>query len=319
MNPVNDAAQELAEEPVTSVSSFSEPTKFDIIRSNSKDKYYQLKQLNLIKSILSTFPSTQLLLTKLHDELKLISDFIYYYLTTFFNRQTLGEECYYLVEFNRQTRNLPSRKSRLFMIIFKLATPYVLKKLATLAQANVCQLVLTLASKLNYLIFLMSTTATYFNLENRLTQINYLSLNGNRRAATSGSRSIKLIAIFKSISLVIFSVNLAKYLIRTAWKSPVVKKSSEKEVTGTMAQSDTAGDEEASSASSPAKSSIKCSICLEKLKSPTLTSCGHLFCWACIQKHAASNSSSNNNNISFNCPSCRLLVKSSKLVFLNNY
>ena len=53
---------------------------------------------------------------------------------------------------------------------------------------------------------------------------------------------------------------------------------------------------------------INCTICMEKMKSPTLTSCGHTFCNHCIKMCL---------NYKNTCPSCRKVIKNDKLIIIN--
>ena len=56
--------------------------------------------------------------------------------------------------------------------------------------------------------------------------------------------------------------------------------------------------------------SQKCSLCLEIRHFTSLTTCGHLFCWACIQKWIRSKAE---------CPLCRETLQPNKIVCLKNY
>lgn len=291
----------------STINKFPIPSKFDIIRSNSKDKYYLYRQLDTIKSILSSFPGTSALSSKFNDELKLTSDLIYYTLTTLLNRQTLGEECYYLVQFNRENIQIPSRLARVLMILLRVTVPYTIKKISNLKNMDLAQMLLVIMNKFNYLVFLFSSLSTYLNLENRLTKINYLSLNFSEK--NLNRKSIKLIAFFKSINLIVYGISLAKMALKQS-NMPSLDDKLETKMRDKLTN---LKDEDFSNAT-------KCSICLERLKNATLTSCGHLYCWDCIQKYAI-NLSNNSSDFSspFNCPSCRVLIKIDKLVFLNNY
>ena len=54
----------------------------------------------------------------------------------------------------------------------------------------------------------------------------------------------------------------------------------------------------------------KCSLCLEFRKRTSLTSCGHLFCWPCIQEWIQNKAE---------CPLCREELKPNQIVCLRNY
>jgi len=63
-------------------------------------------------------------------------------------------------------------------------------------------------------------------------------------------------------------------------------------------------------------SSKKCSLCIDSLKNPSCTPCGHIYCWDCImrccsQQHIGTTSigalmnTDSSNNIKIKCPTCR--------------
>jgi hypothetical protein len=91
--------------------SIQSATQFDIIRSYSKDKFYRLKQFHVIKHIYllvtaSSFSSSsrKQFLLKYANEFELISDLIYYIVTTGTNRQTFGQEYFNTIYFNNRTQ-----------------------------------------------------------------------------------------------------------------------------------------------------------------------------------------------------------------------
>lgn len=266
-----------------------QPNKFDIIRSFSKDKYYKSKQVTLINSLLANFPRINA------DQCRLISDCLYYSLTTLLNRQTLGEESYYLVEFGRN-KNIPALFNRVVMVALKIYVPYIVKSVPNL---NLLNLVLLFLENLNDLVFIWSKKSTYINLENRFSGIGYLSLLGN--SSNENVSDLRIIAALKTINFAVFCASLIKKWKR---KQPKTIKRADNEISKSSVETE------------QIDTTNKCSICLEMLKNPTLTSCGHIFCWKCIQGYAVN---VNNTTAKFNCPSCRLLIKSERLVFLHNF
>jgi peroxin-10 len=62
--------------------------------------------------------------------------------------------------------------------------------------------------------------------------------------------------------------------------------------------------------------SKKCSLCIDALKNPSCTPCGHIYCWDCImrccsQQHIGRTSlgalmnTDSSNNTKIKCPTCR--------------
>lgn len=53
-----------------------------------------------------------------------------------------------------------------------------------------------------------------------------------------------------------------------------------------------------------------CVLCSDMRKSTSVTPCGHLFCWDCIQECLSYQA---------NCPVCREFIRPSRIVRLQNY
>jgi peroxin-10 len=68
----------------------------------------------------------------------------------------------------------------------------------------------------------------------------------------------------------------------------------------------------AAAAPAPAAGRRNCPLCLGRLKTPTLTTCGHVFCWHCVASWCA--------QAKDQCPLCRHPVQMHRdLVALSNY
>ncbi|XP_045802894.1 E3 ubiquitin-protein ligase RMA1H1-like [Trifolium pratense] len=57
---------------------------------------------------------------------------------------------------------------------------------------------------------------------------------------------------------------------------------------------------------------LDCDICLEQVKDPVVTFCGHLYCWSCIYKWI--NSTSWEHNVKPECPVCKVEISESTVV-----
>ena len=60
----------------------------------------------------------------------------------------------------------------------------------------------------------------------------------------------------------------------------------------------------------PAGQQRKCTLCLEPFRDPSTTSCGHVFCWTCVQDWVKEKAE---------CPLCRQAVLSQKVLPLREY
>lgn len=265
------------------------PNKFDIIRCVSKDKYYRLLQFNQLKLILNKFN---------YNHVHLLSDSLYYLLTTLLNRQTLGEECYNLIFYNYKSNNLHNFGKRLTLIVFKIFIPYFIfkKKIKYFFIIYLIRLFYLIIKRLNKIIFYFGRDQSFNSIENRITHTKYLSMDP-KSSSNQSLHSIRLIGIVKILDLFINLVHLAKnlYLVESnsfpSRSEPIetVKKQSSK---------------------------VKCSICLDNVNAPTVIQCGHVFCWDCIQHYV---SSLTKNSSIVTCPSCRLTIDHNKLIYLHNY
>lgn len=132
----------------------------------------------------------------------------------------------------------------------------------------------------------------FYHIAKRITGIRYLLVRNSLR--NDGSRpTYRLLGYLSVIQLIIT-------LILTTYQHLKSGKPLERLVS----------QEKSASTNITSGSSMKCALCLERLRDKTVTPCGHLFCWNCITEWCVSKPE---------CPLCRESVQLSRLVFLHHY
>ena len=275
---------------------------FTIIRSYQKDDYYRSKLRLQLCNLAHMFakPSTCLKYTK---ELNLIADFFYYLTTTLSTRQTIGQEYCNLILFDEIKRNVPSKFKRGLLIIIKIFLPYFLfrSKIKHIG-FDLFKLLFYYLNSLNTIYFFLTKT-TFYKMENFLTNIKYLEYQNH---ANSGSKKLYFLAASLLVPLIYnlyFDLKKLKIYLSSNKDEP---SSNEKAIVNGISNSN----------------GHKCLLCLDLVREPTLTPCGHLYCWFCI--HEYTNRSYNSYEQHFNlyqanCPTCREKYQINKLIFLYNF
>uniref|UniRef100_A0A4W6CY16 RING-type E3 ubiquitin transferase n=1 Tax=Lates calcarifer TaxID=8187 RepID=A0A4W6CY16_LATCA len=98
-----------------------------LIRSNQKDEYYQTFLRNNANEAFQTLAGSKRWLDW-RKEIELLSDLVYYGLTTFSGYQTLGEEYVSIVQVDPTKRQIPSRARRSLFVLCHALLPYLLNK-----------------------------------------------------------------------------------------------------------------------------------------------------------------------------------------------
>lgn len=285
----------------------------ELVRSNQKDVYYLgfLREgiAQIYRSVRGPFSWI-----KWKTELDLLADICYFGLTTISGFQTLGEEYCNIVQVDSSKTRIPSTLLRGSLFFLYSLGPYLIDKALTRlelwlqSQGNfpyglhprgrqtLSALIPFVRAGVVYVhrahLALFYLNGIFYHIAKRITGIRYLLVRNSLR--NDGSRpTYRLLGYLSVIQLIIT-------LILTTYQHLKSGKPLERLVS----------QEKSASTNITSGSSMKCALCLERLRDKTVTPCGHLFCWNCITEWCVSKPE---------CPLCRESVQLSRLVFLHHY
>jgi peroxin-10 len=314
----------------------------DIIRSNQKDIYFQGVLLENISTVLRQIYGARFLY-RYAVEARTFADVLYLSCTTLIGNRTLGEEYCDIVQIESDTRKLPAITRRAGYILSSVLLPYMLEKIlprvrarvqvrleSNLAKTQEGKPSLTRRAQAYILEHLQSITSpaplyavglsifyftgAYYHISKRLTGLRYIF---TKRIEASDQR----------IGYEVLGVLLVLQMTVQSWlhvKSVLERDSSEQKADG---QVDTDGNirktieththtpvaieprytlqDETSLGWIEGQQQRKCTLCLEELKDPSATTCGHVFCWTCIADWVKEKAE---------CPLCRQAVMSQHIL-----
>ncbi|CAH1958800.1 unnamed protein product [Acanthoscelides obtectus] len=270
----------------------------DILRLHQKDEEFLNGVQSDIHSILKhTGPRNYY---KLSKSVPTIANVWYYCMTTLGNLQTLGEEYTGTIRVGSDGK-IPSKTLQvLWLILYVGGDPLVERLLSHSKQKIKNSTTITKDAK-EFLIVcldffkkekvtlrsihnsLFYMDGAFYNISNRLTGLRYVLLR-DWLQDNSYTTSFKLLG---NISLFYVLYNFISRLF-----SPIKEETEFEDI------------EQANICDKG------CLLCGQKLKSPSTTPCGHIFCWSCIYESL---------EYQHVCPICRETTKPSRIVLLQNY
>ncbi|PVU94675.1 hypothetical protein BB561_002355 [Smittium simulii] len=289
-----------------------EATQSDLVRSSQKDSYYTGQIYQQLSEVTSFFVGARATAApKQRQRLQVISQLIYSLLTTLRGEQTLGEEYVGIMQYDSKRNMYPSLAKRAISVLLSLFAGTMARALLKFAgkvawPSSYDPVTLdktvdgTVAALSRLHLGLFYLFGRYYDLGKRLVHI---ELHKLRRIAQGELRSgYELLGVLAAIQVIVAATRKTVQYLRAR---------SNPSVAGPLATTKTADKADCSKSDlNFGYSSAPCNLCLSALETPTLTACGHVFCWACVSEWLSS------NNI---CPLCRQHAKQSHLILLCGY
>ncbi|KAJ8976125.1 hypothetical protein NQ317_019390 [Molorchus minor] len=223
----------------------------------------------------------------------------YYYMTSFRNLQTLGEEYTGTIRVDRNNK-IPSKPVQaLWMVLFIGGEPLLERFLEALKNKISKSVTLTENAKsflFKCIDFTKDQKSTLARIHHSLFYIDGKYYNISNRVFVSNIQWLQddtftgSFNILGHISLFYILFNFIHRLM--------------------SGSRNTSGNIPENIACASTTSTKICVLCADTIKSPCATYCGHIFCWNCIY-----------DSLKYQkfCPVCRENINSSRIVFLQNY
>ncbi|XP_040918798.1 peroxisome biogenesis factor 10 [Toxotes jaculatrix] len=314
-----------------------------LIRSSQKDEYYRTFLRNNANEAFQTLAGSKRWLDW-RKEIELLSDLVYYGLTTVSGYQTLGEEYVSIVQVDPTKRRIPSRARRGLFVLCHAFLPYFLDKVLVClenelerGQENVggvsrqqaaswpWSLESWLKRWVQRAVGLLSEpqrracVPATFVLQQCLTLLHRLHvalfyISGSfyhLSKRTAGISYLRVMGLntsdgtIRSSYRLLGAVSLLQLLITVCLQFNNFRQRQRARQEWKLYRNLSPQHTQ-----SPSPRAARCILCLEERRHSTSTPCGHLFCWECITEWC---------NTKAECPLCREKFQPHRLVYLRNY
>ncbi|KAM9785701.1 peroxisome biogenesis factor 10 [Neosynchiropus ocellatus] len=316
-----------------------------LIRSCQKDDYYQNFLRNNANEAFQTVAGSKRWLDW-RKEIELLSDLLYYTLTTFSGYQTLGEEYVNIIQVDSSKRRLPSWSQRGLFILCHTFLPYLMDKTLVCLENELeggqerCSSIRrrqaasgswTLESWLRRCMQKVvgclsepqkkASLPVVFALQQGLTLLHRLHvalfyISGSFYHLSKRASGINYVRVtpvsaddgsIRSSYRLLGLVSMVQLVLTLFLQLNNFRQKQRAQQEWKLYRNLTASEQDSHSSKSRA---ARCILCLEERRHSTSTPCGHLFCWECITEWC---------NTKAECPLCREKFQPHRLVYLRNY